>query len=488
MWCRALLKQKTELHYIATTTKLCKPRQAGRQANKALTNGLTESRSLQFVFPVSSFRSKKMLSNGSQTGSLSSLDALPKQFVLSMKKLFDILDDKHSGYVRYADIEKGWQDDGSKGLPQGVLDSLRRVTPPSGLLSFERFCAGLKLCLLRNQQQSQTHDKLIKPPRPPSAPQLLGLAMDSGAPTAKVRPRSQLTLSTPPPMSPELEHDEDYGTPAPPPKPPRQSTTGPPLAKADIRNALQNWQLSLMHSEQRAAEACAKQKSLKTAREQFEHRGSADGGSSSTSATDYALGGLTLALPPKKSNNKRRESRRHTLQHGIDYNMLKRLKHLEEQRELLLFGLDGVEKARDFYMQQVLNVQEQIKYFGRLGTRFEQWSELQQERLNYQRARVLEANRSLALLTDTWDHGGYPLHINLALPRKSLQHFNFKPYASNDAELLACEKQALMSELYEQQQQHTQFHNLRNMSDFVLSQPSPVSQSSAGLGDADVVY
>ncbi|TDG47715.1 hypothetical protein AWZ03_005859 [Drosophila navojoa] len=404
----------------------------------------------------------------SKSGSLSSLDALPKQFVLSMKKLFDILDDKQSGYVRFADIEKGWQDDGSKGLPQGVLDSLRRVTPPSGLLSFERFCAGLKLCLLRNQQQQtqhlqqlQVHDKLTKPPRPPSAPQLLGLGLglDSSAPTAKVRPRSQI--------SPELDHEMDYGSPAPPPKPPRQSVAAAPLAKADIRNALQNWQLSLMHSEQ---------KSLKTAREQFEHRGSADGGSSSTSATDYTMGALTLAQPPKKSNNKRRESRRHTLQHGIDYNMLKRLKHLEEQRELLLFGLDGVEKARDFYMQQVLNVQEQIKYFGRLGTRFEQWSELQQERLNYQRARVLEANRSLALLTETWEHGGYPLHINLALPRKSLQHFNCKSYASNDAEI------------YEQQQQHTQFHSLRNMSNFVLSQPSPVSQSSAGLGDADVVY
>ncbi|XP_032599483.1 suppressor APC domain-containing protein 2 [Drosophila grimshawi] len=398
-----------------------------------------------------------MLSNGScnKSGSLSSLDALPKQFVLSMKKLFDILDDKHSGYVRYTDIEKGWQDDGSKGLPQGVLDSLHRVTPPSGLLSFDRFCAGLKLCLLRNQQQTQN----LMP----------------------VRPRSH----------PELEPDVEYGTPTPPPKPPRQSATAPPLAKADIRNALQNWQLSLMHSES------LKQKSLKTAREQFEHRGSADGGSSSTSATDYALSGLTLALPLKKANNKRRESRRHTLQHGIDYNMLKRLKQLEEQRELLLFGLDGVEKARDFYMQQVLNVQEQIKYFGRLGTRFEQWSELQQERLNYQRARVLEANRSLDLLTDTWEHGGYPLHINLALPRKSLQHLNFKSYAANDAELLVCEKQALISELYEQQhqhqQQHSQFHNLRvartrNMTDFVLSQPSPVSQSSAGLGDADVVY
>ncbi|XP_034111352.1 suppressor APC domain-containing protein 2 [Drosophila albomicans] len=462
-----------------------------------------------------------MLSNGtcSKSGSLSSLDALPKQFVLSMKKLFDILDDKHSGYVRYTDIEKGWQDDGSKGLPQGVLDSLRRVTPPSGLLSFERFCAGLKLCLLRNQQQAQ--EKLAKPPRPPSAPQLLGLSLDttltpSVAPTAKVRPRSQLTLSTPPSLSPELERDEDYGTPAPPPpKPPRQpvstSQQTPPtssLAKADIRNALQNWQLSLMHSERTTvADNCGKQKILKTAREQFEHRGSADGGSSSASATDYALGGLSLALPPKKSS-KRREARRHTLQHGIDYNMLKRLKHLEEQRELLLFGLDGVEKARDFYMQQVLNVQEQIKYFGRLGTRFDQWSELQQERLNYQRGRVLEANRSLAILTETWEHGGYPLHINLALPRKSLQHFNYKDnYAANEADLLACEKQALMSELYEQhqhqqqqqhqqhqqQQQHTQFHNLRgtrtrNLSDFVLSQPSPVSQSSAGLGDADVVY
>jgi len=82
------------------------------------------------------------------------MDALPKQFVLSMKKLFDILDDKQSGYVRFTDIQKGWQDDGSKGLPRGVLDSLRRVTPSSGLLSFERFCAGLKLCLLRNQQQA----------------------------------------------------------------------------------------------------------------------------------------------------------------------------------------------------------------------------------------------------------------------------------------------------------------------------------------------
>ncbi|KAH8314483.1 hypothetical protein KR059_009622 [Drosophila kikkawai] len=375
------------------------------------------------------------------------MDALPKQFVLSMKKLFDILDDKQSGYVRYTDIEKGWQDDGSKGLPRGVLDSLRRVTPTSGLLSFERFCAGLKLCLLRNQQQA------------------LG--------EVKMRPRSQVNLPS----------EMDYSSPAPPPKPPRQvPTTSPPaLGKADIRHALQNWQLNLM------ADA-GKLPKLPQTREQFEHRGSADGGSSSTSAsaTDWSLAALPAL--PKKSSSKRRESRRHTLQHGIDYNMLKRMKQLEEQRELLLFGLDGVEKARDWYMQQVLNVQEQIKYFGRLGTRFDQWSELQQERLNFQRARVLEANRSLQILADTWEHGGYPLHINLALPSPAVS----KPRQMSDLLSRVREKPPLLSDLYEPQQHshshaHPQF--LRAMSsNFVLSQPSPVSQSSAGLGDADVVY
>ncbi|KAH8346345.1 hypothetical protein KR084_006270 [Drosophila pseudotakahashii] len=371
-----------------------------------------------------------------QTQSLD-MDALPKQFVLSMKKLFDCLDDKHSGYVRFADIQKGWQDDGSKGLPRGVLDSLRRVTPSSGLLSFERFCAGLKLCLLRNQQQAVED--------------------------LKMRPRSQVNLA------PEV----DYSSPAPPPKPPRQLPKSPALGKADIRHALQNWQLNLMADAGKA--------------KQFEHRGSADGGSSSTSAsaTDWSL---ALPAVPKKTNSKRRESRRHTLQHGIDYNMLKRLKQLEEQRELLLFGLDGVEKARDWYMQQVLNVQEQIKYFGRLGTRFEQWSELQQERLNFQRARVLEANRSLQLLADTWEHGGYPLHINLALPTPTGVP---KPRQMTDLLSRVREKTpTLMSDLYEPQHSHSHPQFLRAMSsNFVLSQqPSPVSQSSAGLGDADVVY
>lgn len=83
--------------------------------------------------------------------SSSPLENLPKKFVSSMRTLFDIMDDKRTGFVKLSDIEARWQDDGSKGLPHGVIDCLRRVTPVSGMLSFERFCAGLKICLLRNQ-------------------------------------------------------------------------------------------------------------------------------------------------------------------------------------------------------------------------------------------------------------------------------------------------------------------------------------------------
>lgn len=45
----------------------------------------------------------------------------------------------------------------------------------------------------------------------------------------------------------------------------------------------------------------------------------------------------------------------------------------------------------------------------------EHWSEAQQERLELQRARVLEVNRHLAALTESWERGGLPLHMNLAV-------------------------------------------------------------------------
>ena len=45
----------------------------------------------------------------------------------------------------------------------------------------------------------------------------------------------------------------------------------------------------------------------------------------------------------------------------------------------------------------------------------EPWSETQQERLQLQRARVLEVNRHLAALTEGGERGGFPLQLNLAV-------------------------------------------------------------------------
>ncbi|KAI8127289.1 hypothetical protein FF38_11511 [Lucilia cuprina] len=480
----------------------------------------------------------------------SALEALPKAFVHSMKTLFDILDDQQTGYVKLIDIEKGWQDDGSKGLPRGVMESLRKVTPPSGLLTFERFCAGLKLCLLRNQSQAQVQENenlqikmtnnnvniqtvnstnsgtwknksSVKIARPPSAPVLdIQNPLPANRWSANVRPNnistSHRALSLPQ-LSPDSEGEltvtaHPYNSPPPPPKPPRASAlnaksmnTGTLSAsnKAEIRNALQNWQMGVMRNELDLKE----KQNTNNFLQQCGYRGSADGGSSS--ATDS---GNTTNMPLKKTTTKRREPRRHTLQNGIDYNMLKRLKQYEEEREVLLLGLNSVDKTREWYMQQIVNVQEKIKYLGRMGSsNVEQWSEVQQERLNFQRARVLEVNRSLSALAECWERGGFPFHFNLAIrtPSKASTNrintnasttisdrlrqqnrllANEGHLKSERIAMLEREKQTLLAELYELKQRSGLARHTNSYLN-VLSQSSPgCSSSSGGLGDADVVY
>ncbi|XP_040167000.1 suppressor APC domain-containing protein 2 [Anopheles arabiensis] len=434
---------------------------------------------------------------------------LPKAFVAAMRTLFDIMDDRKTGCVRLADIEERWQDDGSKGLPRGVIESLRKVTPPNGLLSFERFCSGLKICLLRNQSSPLSSSPLglvsphstsssplasrDEPPlkasmaklslsRPPSAP-LLDLDGGGGgggsnaaklptlAPvsawhatgpttnTATVRPNNampaQKTLSMPQLLSPdgELELERPpiilpgaFG----PPKPPRVSLNlernaqqhaqqhqqlplhnpmiggvggggGSSIDKAEIRNALQNWQMSLLLGEAGGDKGDSGKGTLRPLA-----RGSADGQTDlSTSSPSLQsinqLDGARLSsggLYQKKSPGaagRRREPRRHTLQNGVDYNMLKRLKQIEQEKDILLQGLTAVERAREWYHKQLAAVQEKMRYLGRPGSHMETWTETQQERLDLQRARVLEVNRHLMMLAESWERGGFPMHMNLAL-------------------------------------------------------------------------
>ncbi|XP_074654468.1 uncharacterized protein LOC141908351 [Tubulanus polymorphus] len=76
------------------------------------------------------------------------IDGLPEQFVKSLRMLFDILDEKNTGFIKLTDIQLYWHGN-EEGLPEGVLDSLRQITPRSGKLSFDRFVTGLKIALLK---------------------------------------------------------------------------------------------------------------------------------------------------------------------------------------------------------------------------------------------------------------------------------------------------------------------------------------------------
>lgn len=91
-------------------------------------------------------------------------EGLPKAFLHSLRTLFDILDDGRRGYVHISEIESRWQGAEAQDLPGGVLQSLRRVTPPHGCLTFERFVAGLRSSIL-NPDKTQHH------PPPPPLPQ-----------------------------------------------------------------------------------------------------------------------------------------------------------------------------------------------------------------------------------------------------------------------------------------------------------------------------
>merc|ERR1712088_100465 len=71
-----------------------------------------------------------------------------------MKQLFTLLDIENSGHVHIEDIAEHWSIDGAGAvLPPNIIPSLRKVTTPGGYLTFERFCAGLKISILRHSAQ-----------------------------------------------------------------------------------------------------------------------------------------------------------------------------------------------------------------------------------------------------------------------------------------------------------------------------------------------
>lgn len=154
-----------------------------------------------------------------------STDGLPKAFLHSLRTLFDILDDGGRGYVHISEIESRWQGADTQDLPGGVLSCLRRVTPPHGCLTFERFVAGLRYSMLNPENsshfkaQAAVHPQQA-PKQPPKPAPLSGCSVPGTRVENKVRPlgSSNVTNTQQPHRASSLQsrarQDEGAGYPA----------------------------------------------------------------------------------------------------------------------------------------------------------------------------------------------------------------------------------------------------------------------------------
>ncbi|XP_013775643.1 suppressor APC domain-containing protein 2-like isoform X2 [Limulus polyphemus] len=94
--------------------------------------------------------------------------------------------------------------------------------------------------------------------------------------------------------------------------------------------------------------------------------------------------------------------------------MLKRMKQLEQERDVLYQGLEAVERARDWYRQEIECVLKKMPYFSQTGAIFEYSTDAYQERQNFQMSRIFEVNQHIAALTESTEKE-FPSHMHLTL-------------------------------------------------------------------------
>ncbi|GCB79253.1 hypothetical protein scyTo_0021275 [Scyliorhinus torazame] len=76
----------------------------------------------------------------------------------------------------------------------------------------------------------------------------------------------------------------------------------------------------------------------------------ADGRPMGRYQSETTCGGITSS---RRQARNRSELRRHTITSGVDYDRLKCMKELEREKDALLQGLEMVDSARGWYIQQI---------------------------------------------------------------------------------------------------------------------------------------
>ncbi|XP_017291217.1 suppressor APC domain-containing protein 2 [Kryptolebias marmoratus] len=344
--------------------------------------------------PLDGFKTNKMQPKETDY----STDGLPKAFLHSLRTLFDILDDSGRGYVHISEIESRWQGADTRELPGGVLGCLRRVTPPHGCLTFERFVAGLRYSMLNPENSAHFKAQAAVQPLPqkpaPLGPRVEGKVRPLGP--SNVTNTQQLHRGSS--LQSRARPEEGSGYPAC-----GQvrygagfQRSGRSLERVTVSPEDGAYRTDPVHPGTTAAQPQQGQiraiESLALESPQLHHDPcvvkSGLPRSQSESATGFNGGS-------RRHGRSREEQRRHTISNGVDYEMLKQMKELEQEKDSLLAGLEVVERARDWYQGQIHNVTEKQRQVGQSSHCTDFFTEASQSRMNVLIPKLQDVNRSL---------------------------------------------------------------------------------------------
>ncbi|XP_033271140.1 suppressor APC domain-containing protein 2 isoform X1 [Orcinus orca] len=255
-------------------------------------------------------------------------EGLPRAFLQSLRTLFDILDDRRRGIVHLREIESRWQGADARELPRGVLEGLRQVAPASGYLTFERFVAGLRTSLLSADGGTRA------PARAPAR---------GGCPA---RPGGQ-----PPPPQRLVFAPADEPRTVLERKPLPLGARPPPAGPGGAARSLEK--------------LCSPAEAAPGPEEPERPQGAALERSPNTDADAVACRARELGVGDARWGPRARgERRRHTITNGVDCDLLKQMKELEQEQEVLLQGLEMMARGREWYQQQLQRVQERQRRLG----------------------------------------------------------------------------------------------------------------------------
>ncbi|XP_034458473.1 suppressor APC domain-containing protein 2 isoform X1 [Hippoglossus hippoglossus] len=335
-----------------------------------------------------------------------STDGLPKAFLHSLRTLFDILDDGGRGYVHISEIESRWQGADTRALPGGVLGCLRRVTPPHGCLTFERFVAGLRYSMLNPENSSHIKAQAaVHPQKQPQKPAPLSACGVGTRAENKVRPLGPSNASNMQ-QQPQQMHratslqsrvrsEEGAGYPA----------CGPPRYGAGFERSGRSLEPNQAAKPTQPHQSRVRTiESLALESPQLQGASVVKSGlprSQSESATGFTGGS-------RRHGRSRDEQRRHTISNGVDYGMLKQMKELEQEKDSLLAGLEVVERARDWYQGQIHNVTERQRQVGQSSHCTDFLTEANQSRMNVLIPKLQEVNHCLSDLISCTGMQSFP--------------------------------------------------------------------------------